>query len=78
MAVTANTTYVASYYAPNGRYAVDEHYFAATGVDTGPLHALRDGVDGGNGLYRYGTGGGFPTETYQAGNYWVDVVFTTS
>jgi hypothetical protein len=73
--VTANTTYVVSYYAPNGRYAVNEGAFATTGVDNGPLHALRDGVDGANGIYRYGAGGGFPTNTWQSANYWVDVVF---
>src|SRR6185295_13462197 len=77
VAISANTTYVVSYYAPVGRYAGDSGYFAATGVDNGPLHALRDGTDGGNGVYRYGTGGGFPTNTWQSSNYWVDVVFTT-
>ena len=56
--VAANNTYVASYYAPNGRYAADDDFFATTGVDNTPLHALRDGVDGGNGVYRYGAGGG--------------------
>ena len=48
-----------SYYAPNGHYAGDTNYFAAQGVDNAPLHALRDGVDGVNGVYRYGAG--FPT-----------------
>jgi hypothetical protein len=28
VAITANTTYVASYYAPNGRYSVDDNFFA--------------------------------------------------
>ncbi|MEV4348599.1 DUF4082 domain-containing protein [Actinoplanes sp. NPDC049596] len=78
VAINANTTYVASYYAPNGRYAGDDGAFAAAGVDNAPLHALRDGVDGANGVYRYGTGGGFPTNTWQSANYWVDVVFETS
>ena len=73
VAITANTVYVASYHAPNGRYAVNEGYFT-TGVDTPPLHALRDGASGGNGVYLYGTGG-FPTNTFGASNYWVDVVF---
>ena len=75
--VTSGTTYVASYYAPSGRYAADEGFFTASGVDSGPLHALRNGVDGSNGVYRYGTGGGFPASSYNATNYWVDVVFTT-
>ena len=41
---------------------------------TGPLTALADGAAGGNGVYRYGAGG-FPDQTYNASNYWVDVVF---
>ena len=73
--MAANTTYVVSYYAPAGRYAGDNGYFAAAGVDNGPLHALRDGADGLNGLYRYGGGGGFPTSSWQLSNYWVDIVF---
>ncbi|MEV4348600.1 DUF4082 domain-containing protein [Actinoplanes sp. NPDC049596] len=75
--ITANTTYVVSYYAPNGHYAADTGFFDE-GVDNGPLHALADGTDGGNGLYRYGTGGGFPTSTWQSANYWVDVLFTAA
>ncbi|WP_035139885.1 DUF4082 domain-containing protein [Fischerella sp. PCC 9605] len=74
--ITANTVYVASYYAPNGRYALNNNYFASSGVDNEPLHALRNGVSGGNGVYKYGTSG-FPTSSYQSTNYWVDVAFTT-
>ncbi|MGH3658372.1 MAG: DUF4082 domain-containing protein, partial [Micromonosporaceae bacterium] len=77
VAITANTTYVAAYYAPNGRYAVNEDYFGPTGVDSPPLHALRDGIDGGNGLYGYGPSGTFPTGVYRTENYWVDAVFDT-
>jgi Domain of unknown function (DUF4082)/Bacterial Ig domain len=76
VAVTANTTYVTSYYAPVGRYSVDDNFFTASGVDSPPLHALANGVDGGNGVYRYGSGGGFPTSTFAASNYSVDVVFS--
>ena len=43
----------------------------------GPLTALRNGTDGGNGVYRYGASG-FPNSTYQSTNYWVDVVFDTT
>ncbi len=75
--VAANTTYVASYYAPNGRYAGDISYFAGKGVDSAPLRALADGVDGFNGVYRYGVGGGYPIDGYAATNYWVDVVVNT-
>ncbi len=75
--IAANTTYVASYYTASGRYSVNENYFTAS-VTNGPLTALASGVEGGNGDYRYGTGGGFPAESFRASNYWVDVVFTAS
>ncbi|MEU8203442.1 DUF4082 domain-containing protein [Streptosporangium sp. NPDC049046] len=74
VAVTANTTYIASYYAPVGRYATTRPYFVSAYVN-GPLTALADGASGGNGVYTYGAGNTFPTSTYQATNYWVDVVF---
>jgi methionine-rich copper-binding protein CopC len=77
VAIVAGQTYIASYYAPVGRYSVNTKYFASTGTTTGPLTVLRNGVDGGNGVYRYGVGGGFPTLTSSSSNYWVDVVFST-
>src|SRR5438309_6067 len=76
VAITANTTYVVSYYAPAGHYAVDEPYFT-TAFTNGPLQALASGAAGGNGVYTYGTSG-FPTQTYNTSNYWVDVVFNTT
>lgn len=74
--VTANTVYVASYLAPVGRYADDAGGFASTAVDSPPLHALRDGTNGANGVYAYAASSTFPTATYQSTNYWVDVVFS--
>src|SRR6478752_4479944 len=76
--LTPGTTYVASYYAPNGRYAEDDNFFLSTAVDAPPLHALKDGSDGPNGVYRPGAGGGFPTQAFASANYWVDVVFSPS
>jgi hypothetical protein len=76
--ITAGTTYVASYYAPRGNYAVDEDFFTGRGVDSPPLRALADGEDGGNGLYGYGALGTFPAGTYRSENYWIDVVFDTN
>jgi Domain of unknown function (DUF4082)/Bacterial Ig-like domain len=76
--VTAGTTYIASYHTPRGNYAFDRLYFASAGVDNPPLNALASGVDGGNGVYRYGPSRSFPTSTFEAANYWVDVVFQTS
>ncbi len=72
--VTANTTYVASYHTPS-RYASDSNYLT-TATTRGPLTALADGTDGGNGLYRYSsTPGAFPDQSFRSENYWVDVVF---
>jgi hypothetical protein len=75
VAITANTVYVASYHADVGRYAVTESYFATASVDNPPLHALANGVTGGNGVYTYGASA-FPTSTFNSSNYWVDVVFS--
>jgi hypothetical protein len=75
VAITAGTVYVASYHTNVGRYAFDPNYFAAAGVDNPPLHALRNGVSGGNGVYVYGASA-FPSNSYQSSNYWVDVVFS--
>jgi hypothetical protein len=78
VSITAGTVYVASYFAPVGRYAGDGGYFATAGVDNGPLHALKDGVSGGNGVYAYGGTSAFPNNTFNSANYWVDVVFAAS
>ena len=74
VAISANTTYVASYSDPNGHFSLDRPAFATSGVDNPPLHALRDGLDGANGVFASGTGL-FPTSTSSSSNYWVDVVF---
>jgi hypothetical protein len=76
VAVSAGTVYVASYFAPNGHYAGDNGYFTAAGVDNPPLHALQS-LGSGNGVYAYASGPAFPSSSFQASNYWVDVVFTT-
>ncbi len=77
VAVTANTTYVASYFTPTGFYSYSRPYLTS-GFDNAPLHALADVASGGNGVYRYGVASGFPTSAYQASNFWVDVFFTTA
>ena len=78
IAINANTTYVIAYLAPNGHYPGQDSYFATAGVDNGPLHALRNGVDGANGVYKYSTTTTFPTDTFQSEGYFVDVVFNTT
>ncbi len=76
VAITAGTTYVASYLAPVGRYSFDGGYFNNTGVDRPPLHAPSSAVGAGNGVYVYGAASAFPSSTYNGANYWVDVVFS--
>jgi hypothetical protein len=73
--VAANTTYVASYHTTTGHYSASSGYFATAGVDAPPLHALPN-TTALNGVYSYG-GGGFPTSSFNATNYWVDVIFST-
>ncbi|MFF2569932.1 DUF4082 domain-containing protein [Streptomyces sp. NPDC058084] len=75
--VKANTTYVASYFAPNGGYSYDAHYFTDKAAGLAPLTALQSGTDGGNGVYRYGSAGGFPNQAAAGSNYWVDAVLET-
>ncbi len=79
VAIEADTTYVASYHAPQGHYAAIGGYFSLVGADSAPLHALAEGVDGANGVFRYGPSGGLFSgggpQTFQAANYLVDVVF---
>ena len=78
VAVTANTTYVASYHVNAGHYAYDSNFFAASGVDKAPLHAPLNGNGALNGRYAYGSGSSFPNQNWASANYWVDVVFATS
>ncbi|AUX48795.1 uncharacterized protein SOCE26_103360 [Sorangium cellulosum] len=74
VAILANHVYVASYFAPNGRYAASNSYFSSTGHVNGALYALEDGESGGNGVYHYGSAE-LPTSTWRGSNYWVDVLF---
>ena len=75
--IDANTLYVVSYHTNVGQYSSSGGYFSTLGVDAPPLHALTTGVAGGNGVYAYGATG-FPTQTFNATNYWVDVVFDST
>jgi hypothetical protein len=83
--ISAGTTYVASYYAPAGHYSATSNYFypppapAPDGggtVDSPPLHALRNQGTTTNGVYRYSSASRFPSTSFQATNYWVDVVYS--
>jgi hypothetical protein len=75
VAVTAGTTYVVSYHTTAGHYSIDVNFFTSN-YDNAPLHAPSSASSGGNGVFVYGSHA-FPTDTFQAANYWVDVVFAT-
>ncbi|WP_425956181.1 DUF4082 domain-containing protein [Xylanimonas sp. McL0601] len=68
VAVTAGTTYVASYFAPNGHYAATSGFFTQP-YTSGSLTAP---VDAGRYLY----GGGFPKFTWNSTSYSVDVLYS--
>jgi Domain of unknown function (DUF4082) len=73
--VTPGQTYVIGYHTNTGHYAGDNNYFAGKGAGTQQVRALADGIQGGNGLYRYGARG-FPTTSWKQTNYYVDVTFS--
>jgi hypothetical protein len=76
VAITAGNTYIVSYYSTSGDYPYTSPGLT-TSVVNGPVQALADGVDGPNGVYNYNDEPIFPTQSYQASNYWADVVFNT-
>jgi hypothetical protein len=69
--ITAGTTYVASYHTNTGHYAFTSKGLASS-VTNGPLTALASG-----GVYAYGSANAFPSNTFNASNYWVDVVYSS-
>jgi hypothetical protein len=73
--VSGNTTYIVSYYAPNGGYTVTDDYFGSAGHSNGAVRVLGTGVSGGGGVHYFGVGGAFPASYDGDANYWVDVVF---
>jgi hypothetical protein len=73
--VKPGVTYVASYYAPNGHYSYDVGYFFNDPAGQAPITALANSTSGGNGVFSYGGASAFPSSSYNAANYWVDVIF---
>jgi hypothetical protein len=74
VSITANTTYVAAYLAPKGHYSATTEGFLSA-VTSSPLTSPASGATP-NGLYTYRSALAFPTSSYKATNYWVDVIFT--
>jgi hypothetical protein len=67
--IDAGRQYTVSYHT--SRYASSNNWFAGRPAKAGPLTTV------GAGVYAYGPGG-FPTQTWESSNYWVDVVFSPS
>ncbi len=81
VAITANTTYIASYFTTTGHYAMNSGYFASSYSNGSHLQAPASNVVGGNGIYQYTINplGAFPqTNSANFTNYWVDVIFSSS
>ncbi|HWS47777.1 MAG TPA: DUF4082 domain-containing protein, partial [Acidimicrobiia bacterium] len=76
VALTAGTTYVASYHTDQGDYSATVGAFTSA-YTNGPLQVPAGGTSGGNGVFIYGTSA-FPTQSNTANNYWVDVIFQPS
>ncbi len=76
VSITAGTTYVAAYLAPNGHYSATPAAFGSLGVSNPPLQALANETSA-NGVYAYSSTSIFPTNTFNATNYWVDLLFTS-
>ncbi|MBN1208992.1 MAG: DUF4082 domain-containing protein [Myxococcaceae bacterium] len=74
ISISAGATYVVSYYSSNGQFARDVDGLL-NAIVSGNLTAPSSASVGGNGVYVYATGGGFPTNSYKNTNYWVDVRF---
>lgn len=72
--VQPNTTYIASYYSPNGGYSDTLNYFTSS-YTSGYITFPSSASSGGNGVYIYSSSIAFPTQTNQAANYWVDILF---
>jgi endonuclease/exonuclease/phosphatase family metal-dependent hydrolase len=75
--LSAGALYVVSYHTSNGQFARDVSGLA-NAVISGNLTAPGSASVGGNGVFVYTSGGGFPSSSYKDANYWVDVRFKPS
>ncbi|MET0933484.1 MAG: DUF4082 domain-containing protein [Mycetocola sp.] len=68
VALKAGQTYVVSYYAPRGQYAVTYEF-------DGQSQSADLKIADGSGLFSYGSTSKLPTTSWRNSTYWVDVVF---
>ena len=69
--ITANAVYVISYHTDVGHYSFTSGYFSGRSAHNPPLRLL-------DSVYAYSANRVFPTSSYNASNYWVDVVFSAT
>lgn len=77
--VVAGGKYTVSYYAPNGHYAVNTHFYDFE-YNVYPLAAIGNNIEP-NGVFVYpgaGPSATIPTQSFNAANYWIDAVFVDS
>ncbi|PUA79779.1 N,N-dimethylformamidase beta subunit family domain-containing protein [Nocardioides currus] len=77
VAVQAGQTYVVSYTAPQGRYAVLSDAFELAGIEADPLSVPGGFAGGESGVYA-NSPTGFPDQSFRNTNYYVDVLFQPS
>ena len=64
----------AAYLAPNGHYSDTPAGFSPNSMSSPPLSALANSV-GANGVYACSAASTFPSNSFNATNYWADVEF---
>ena len=69
VSISANTVYIASFSSGGGFFGMTPGFFNSAGVDNGPLHALANGVSGGDGVIGIGNSS-FPSISGSGANYW--------
>jgi hypothetical protein len=74
--VRRGATYVAGYFAPAGHYAISKHVLRSA-ITHGRLEAISSSPSG-SGVYTYASHSTFPSSTYAATSFYVDVDFTPS
>jgi hypothetical protein len=74
--ISAGQDYITSYHTSSGFFAFSSNYFSSDRINA-PLVAPADTPGSPNGVYVYSSTPAFPSQGWEQGNYWVDVLFET-
>ncbi|GGR51423.1 hypothetical protein GCM10010168_82840 [Actinoplanes ianthinogenes] len=77
VAIDKDVPYVVSYHTNVGFYSYSSAYFAQA-RSSYPLTGVADSGTGHNGLFKATANREFPTSSWNATNYWVDAIFSTT